>query len=126
VSITFDFKERELRKTWKESNSERKEKFQLGSDFNVVYRDIERLSAFGRVRHLHFLAHSGDDGVFYQPNLSTSAKDVKRLGPQFTAAFEPDSVVKIHGCLHNANFIAKVRDFCQGKMTAIDAIDLLG
>jgi hypothetical protein len=112
VVATYDFKRGEIRKAWKPVGAAaRQERFSLG-DFSVVYADIERLSAFGRVRELHFLTHASSQYLEYQPHRTTTWTDLARLGPDFAMAFSADAVVKVHGCSHDEALSVPVRDFC--------------
>jgi hypothetical protein len=116
VAITFDFAKGQLRKTWVSDAAGAKtknESFPLGKDFRVVWSDLELLSRFGTVRELHFLTHFGDNQLFFQPHTSTTTAELKGLGTSFRAAFRPDSVVKIHGCQHDAKLTPRIRDFCK-------------
>jgi hypothetical protein len=114
VAVTFDFRAGKIRKTWRRSRADAPtlQEFTLGTRFRIVYEDIARVRDYGTLRHLHLLAHFGDDRVFFRPHSGSSAAEFADLAPQFRLSFAPDAIVKVHGCQHDDGLIERLRAFC--------------
>ena len=120
VIVTYDFKNKQLRKTWQASDGRvvpNPQAFPLGEDFSVVYSDIAAFPRNNqRVRELHFLTHFIHDKIRYQPGLGSSVDDlIKTVNPtNFAHAFARDARIKIHGCQHDeeGSIPQQTRAFC--------------
>ncbi len=123
VAVTYDFKkgegdprQGELRKTWKRSASDaaQNQVYQLGTSFDIVYEDINKLQANNQqIRHLHFLSHFGNDAIWYRPQTSSTVSDLRNTANStFKSAFAPNAIVKIHGCQVDDDIKEDIRDFC--------------
>jgi hypothetical protein len=134
VVITYDFKNGEIRKRWRQSESATPtdEKFTLARNFGIVYSDLEGMAAANvRVRQLHILTHFHGDRVYYAPHTGTSTSDLAaRDAAKLRAAFSPDAVVKIHGCQLDTGLVGKIYAFAVKKEdptgTRDDVRDRLG
>ncbi|NJL86787.1 MAG: hypothetical protein HC886_13725 [Leptolyngbyaceae cyanobacterium SM1_1_3] len=136
VIITYDFKRGEtepsqgqIRKSWQSAAtaSRRDESFPLGTDFAVVYRDIERLSALNiQIKQLHFLTHFSDDAVRYRVGGRSSTSDLARVNQaNFAAAFARDTLIKIHGCQQDRDVTRAISEFCQDSTTTARRTEIL-
>lgn len=130
LAITFDYKKGEnnaalgeLRWTSRKGSSRPKSgSRRIGTDFARIFKTIQRLGARGsKVRELHFLSHFGSDRVYYTPHspgrqgfrFSDVKKAIKKK-KDFVAAFEKDSLIKIHGCQVDKKVVSAIKSYCSG------------
>lgn len=122
VSITFDYKKGELRKTFNDGRKSENQSFGLGPSIKFLYNDLIAMgNGDYKIRQLHFLTHAYRTAPQYHPSARAGAS-VQELEQTFAGkeatvrrAFAPDAVVKIHGCSNDPSLRMRIREFCQNK-----------